>query len=158
MTIAEFIAKYNTAGTGLFKTGQSRGIGSDDMRTFVTDITTLTDLPSQALASDEVDTSGATLTLDFNGSKHRLFVGSASFATSKTIALSNSTNALIFTFSFEISNVAATLIFPSTFTMSDPRWTDSTHTLNLNPDTGKFKLKAEYNGTDWYMELFGPYP
>jgi hypothetical protein len=33
-----FETKYNDSGTGLFKTGQSRGIGSDDVRDLVTDI------------------------------------------------------------------------------------------------------------------------
>lgn len=58
MTIAELIAKYNTVGTGLFRTGQTRGIGSDDMRDFVVDLTTLTDIPVD-LSSDFWPLSGA---------------------------------------------------------------------------------------------------
>lgn len=45
MTIAEFIAKYNNSGTGLFRAGQTNGIGSDDIRELVTDITSLSDIP-----------------------------------------------------------------------------------------------------------------
>jgi hypothetical protein len=33
-----FLTKYNNATTGLFRAGQSRGIGSDDMRVLITDI------------------------------------------------------------------------------------------------------------------------
>lgn len=44
MTIAEFLAKYASSGSGNFRTGQTRGIGSDDMREFATDISTLSDL------------------------------------------------------------------------------------------------------------------
>lgn len=35
---AAFEAKYNDASTGRFKTGQNRGIGSDDLRELITDI------------------------------------------------------------------------------------------------------------------------
>jgi hypothetical protein len=38
LTGAQFETKYNDSSTGLFKTGQSGGIGSDDMRTLVTDL------------------------------------------------------------------------------------------------------------------------
>jgi len=38
MNKAALLAKYNDATSGLFKTGQSRGIGSDDMRELVQDI------------------------------------------------------------------------------------------------------------------------
>lgn len=105
----------------------------------------------------QVDTSGATITLNFNSFANRKFYGSASFAAAKTIALSNSTNAVELTFFFTITNVAAALTFPSSFTMSDPRWNDSSHVWT-SIDTGKFKAKAEFDGTDWHMEIFGPYP
>lgn len=38
MNKAAFLAKYNDATSGLFKTGQSRGIGSDDMREMIQDL------------------------------------------------------------------------------------------------------------------------
>lgn len=38
MTIQQFIEKFNNATTGLFRAGQNRGIGSDDMRELVEDI------------------------------------------------------------------------------------------------------------------------
>lgn len=38
MTTSELSSKYNNASTGLFKTGQNRGIGSDDMRSMITDM------------------------------------------------------------------------------------------------------------------------
>lgn len=41
MTIAEFLAEYSSAGSGAFRNGQVRGIGSDDMRAFATAISSL---------------------------------------------------------------------------------------------------------------------
>lgn len=38
MNKAAFLAKYNDVSSGLFKTGQSRGIGSDDMRSMIQDL------------------------------------------------------------------------------------------------------------------------
>jgi hypothetical protein len=40
MNAANFFAKFTDATTGLFKAGQNRGIGSDKMRTMITDIVT----------------------------------------------------------------------------------------------------------------------
>lgn len=161
MTIAEFISKYNHASNGVFKAGQTNGISSEDMRELVTDITSLTDIPITAasanLNTDSADTTGATITLDFDSGSDYIFVGSASFATAKTIALSNDTNALRFAFHFQITNVAAVLEFPSSFTMSDARWNDSDHEWT-SLDIGKFKAKAEFDGSDWNLEIFGPYP
>lgn len=63
MTISEFLAKYASTGSGNFRTGQIRGIGSDDMREFATDISTLS---SGIRSGDAVEgEEGAyTLTLD----------------------------------------------------------------------------------------------
>lgn len=58
-------------------------------------------------------TAGGTITLNMNSQIQRSFVGSATFAAPKTMALSNTTNSLFFNFFFEITNMAAELTFPS---------------------------------------------
>lgn len=101
-----------------------------------------------------VSTAGATVTLDFASKIQRLFVGSASFSSSKTIALSNTTNALVLNLVVTITNLAGTVIFPSTFTMQavDRRWDDSTHTFTPN-ETGKHEFSATWDGTDWNLKV-----
>ena len=103
-----------------------------------------------------VSTSGGTITLDFNSLSNVIFVGSASFSGAKTWALSNSSNGLELTIIFEIITTLGDQTFPSTFVMSDARWDNSTH--KWSPiDLGKYKLKANYDGANWYADIFGPY-
>lgn len=152
MTIAEFIAKYTDASTGLFKAGQSRGIGSDDMRAFTEDITTLTDIPVAGnLINSSVVTSGSTITLNFAGTADRIFYGDASFATAKTLALSNATNAVRLTFLFEITNIAGTLELPANFMCVDARMVGQVFTPF---DTGRYKMRADFDGTNWWVDEF----
>jgi hypothetical protein len=54
MTIAQFLAKYGAAGT-IFQAGQTRGIGSEDMRELIADIVTLSDIPITGILIDEDD-------------------------------------------------------------------------------------------------------
>jgi hypothetical protein len=105
-----------------------------------------------------VDTSGATITLDFAFKAQRVFVGNAAFATPKTIALANADNAVSFQFIPNISNVAAVLTFPTEFTMqnSDDRWVDASHQFTAEV-TGKHKFVSTYDGTDYTTEASNPY-
>lgn len=105
-----------------------------------------------------VDTSGATITLDFAFKAQRVFVGNAAFATPKTIALANADNAVSFQFIPNMSNVAAVLTFPTEFTMqnSDDRWVDASHQFTAEV-TGKHKFVSTYDGTDYTMEASNPY-
>lgn len=115
---------------------------------------------TNGLALITSDTSGGTITLDFAMEKERLFVGSASFATAKAIALSNDDNALVFSLTVTLTNAAAVLTFPSTFTMpnSDIRWNDSAHTFTITAGTvGKYVFVATWDGTDWNMEATNPF-
>ena len=104
------------------------------------------------LSVASADTTGATITIDFDESYQRIFFGSASFATPKTIALSNDTNAVKLDFSLNITNVAGVLTFPAEFVMSDVRW--DTATQEWTPDqTGIFKGSAFYDGTNWILDI-----
>jgi hypothetical protein len=111
------------------------------------------------LTRETVDVSGGTITLDFDDRKERLFIGSASFGTPKTIALANDTAALCMNFKFNFSNVAAVLTFPTTFTMQtldSLRWNDGAHTFTPSA-TGLHVFTATYDGTDWHLTASGPY-
>lgn len=102
-----------------------------------------------------VDTSGASITLDMNSLKQRMFVGSATIATPKDVALSNNGNALVYDFHFEISNVAGVLTFPDTL-MADQNWDD----LNKQwtpPATGLYEGGATFDGTNWKLKINGPF-
>jgi hypothetical protein len=106
------------------------------------------------LDQDTPSTTGGTITLDLNSQIQRMFVGSATFATGKTIALSNTTNSLVFNFIFEVTNVAATLTMPGSFLMADTNFASNVWTP---PSTGKFEMGASYNGTNWYVKIIGPF-
>jgi len=97
-------------------------------------------------------TASGTITFDFELKQSRRFQGSASFSTPKTIAFSNDTNALSFEFFFNITDAAAVLTFPSTVKMDDIRW--DTGAKEWTPDdTGWFKGHAEFNGTNWLIDI-----
>lgn len=147
------VTKYNDASTGLFKAGQNRGIGSDKLRTEVEDLADSVVMKSTDFAPISVDTSGATITLNFNNNGTATFFGSASFATAKAIAHSNDSNAVKYDFTFQITDVAAKLTFPAGYIMSDIRW-EAANPQEWEPaETGKYKATATYDGTNWWLEI-----
>jgi len=101
-------------------------------------------------------TAGGTITLDMNSQIQRSFVGSATFATAKAIALSNTTNSLFFNFFFEVTNIAAELTPPSDWLMAveDFDGTDWTP-----PATGKYEIGGSLDDTNnlWYVKIAGPF-
>lgn len=102
-------------------------------------------------------TTGGTITLDCNSQKKRVHLGSATFATPKTIALSNTTNARQFFFLFQITNVAAVLTMPSDFLLNDPNWDESANTWTPT-DVGRYILAGYFDGTNWWVNISGaPY-
>jgi hypothetical protein len=147
------VTKFNDASTGIFKTGQSRGIGSDDMRTLITDLTdSLFNIITDALPVS-ADTSGATITLNFSNNAAPTFFGSASFATAKAIAHSNDANGAKYSFHFQITDPDAKLTFPAAYIMSDVRW-EAVNPQEWEPaDIGKYKATATYDGTNWWLEI-----
>jgi hypothetical protein len=95
---------------------------------------------SDSIDLTTVSTAGGTITLDYALKQQRVFEGSASFATPKTIAEDNETNARAGEAGFDITNVAGVLTFPSDFTMpvSDARWDDGAKTFT--PDATGFHV------------------
>jgi len=99
-------------------------------------------------------TAGGTITLDMNSQIQRMHVGSASFSTAKIIALSNTTNSLVFSFSFTVTDVAAVLTMPSDFVMSSIDWDGADWTP---PSTGNYEMGGSYDGTNWIVKIAGPF-
>ncbi len=150
---ADYEGKYNHPSTGLFKDNTTNDIEAEDVRAEVEDTSDSFVNRIDEMDIFSVDTTGATLTLDFGSgvlAYSKRFFGSASFATPKTIALGNNTNANHFTFIFTITDVAATLTFPSGFKSSDSRFSSLVFT---SLETGTFKMTADYDGTSWYCDF-----
>lgn len=106
--------------------------------------------------SSTVSVSGGTITLDFNQSGvgdlfKRKFVGGANISADKTIAFSNDSNAMEFSFLFEITG-GFYLQWPSAVIMNDMRWDTSTQRWTA-VDSGKYRAKADFDGTNWYVEI-----
>lgn len=154
---ADYEGKYNHASTGLFKDNITEDIEAVDVRAEVTDTANSFVNRLDEMARVSASTAGATITLTFGAgvlAYTRRFYGSASFATPKTIALADNTNANHFTFIFTITDVAATLTFPAAFKSSDSRFASLVFT---SLETGTFKAVADYDGTSWYVD-FSPLP
>jgi len=103
-----------------------------------------------------VSTASGTIDFDFALKQARKFLGSASFATAKSITFSNATNAVEFDFFFQITNVAAILTFPSSVIMNDVRWNTSGQTWEAS-EIGIYKASALFDGTNWIMDISNPY-
>lgn len=100
-----------------------------------------------------VVTTAGTITLNFANKIRRNFAGATSFATPKTIAHSNDSNAVKYSFHFNITDVAAKLTFPAAYIMSDARW-EAANPQEWEPaDIGKYKATATYDGTNWWLEI-----
>jgi hypothetical protein len=111
---------------------------------------------SSIVTSNSASTAAGTVTLDMGSEVQRMFVGSASFATSKTMDLSNETNALVFNFHFEVTDVAATLVMPADWMMADSNFNTGTQTWTP-PSTGLYELGGTWDGTNWKIKIAGPF-
>lgn len=83
-----------------------------------------------------------------------IHVGSATFATAKVVAMSNTSTALAFSFIFEVTNVAAVLTTPADWLMTTVDFDGIDWTP---PATGRYKFSGTYDGTNWYVNANGPY-
>lgn len=106
------------------------------------------------LTSVSTSTAGGTITLDMNSQIQRMHVGSASFATPKTIAMSNTTGSLVFNLFIEVTDVAAVLTVPASWIMADIHFDGTTWTP---PETGKYELGGSFDGTNWWVKIQGPF-
>lgn len=111
-------------------------------------------LVKYTIDQDTPSTAGSTITLDMNSQIQRSHVGSASFSTPKTLALSNTTNSLFFNFFFEVTDVAAVLTWPSDWISSNVDFNGTTWTP---PSTGKYEFGGSFNDTsnEWYIKIDG---
>lgn len=153
---SDYEGVFNHATTGLFKDNTTEDIEAVDVRLHVTHTANSFVNRIDEMDVFSVDTTGATLTLDFGSgvlAYAKRFFGSASFATPKTIALANNTNANHFTFLFEITDVAATLTFPGGFKSGDFRYNNPTPLMFTSTEIGIFKVTGDYNGTSWILEF-----
>lgn len=103
-----------------------------------------------------VSTAGATITLDFalagvGNLFKRKFTGSAVIDGNRNIALDNDGNAVELTFFFEVDDLHV-FTFPAEFIMSDVRWDSGANTFTPL-DIGKYKAKAEFDGSNWFLEI-----
>lgn len=99
-------------------------------------------------------TAGGTVTFDCNNQNFRKFVGSASFATPKTFALSNTTNTEEISITVEITDQAAVITLPADWGMTDINFDGTAWTP---PDEGKFMFGGSFDGTTWQINVAGPY-
>jgi hypothetical protein len=106
------------------------------------------------ITSASASTAGGTITLDMSSQKMKMFVGSASFATPKTIAMSNTTGSLVFNLFINVTNVAAVLTVPADWFMSDIQFDGTAWTP---PETGRYELGGSFDGTNWWVKIQGPF-
>lgn len=132
--------------------------GGSARRTTTQDIADLASISGGSVDSATIDTSGGTITLNFQSVVSRIFIGSASFATFKTINYSENTNALKFEFLFQITDLAAVLTLPSNSLVNTTAgvWDSSGKTWTPN-DIGRFTLTGTYDGTNWWIKIRGFY-
>lgn len=148
-TNLQLVGKVSASGS--FTWGSGTGTLSDQ-----TDLQSAIDAKENLLETVSSSTAGATITLDFTNDTQKIFVGSATFATSKAVALSNDTNAEVFDFHFEVTNVAATLNFPANVQMFDEGWDVGTTTWTP-PAIGEYEIAGSFDGTNWRIKRIGPY-
>lgn len=103
-------------------------------------------------------TTGGTIALDMSLSQERVFVGSSDIAANKIITISNITNAIRFELIFVLSDTYY-LEFPINFNMLSQydggSWDSSTKRLTL--DVGGYRIQGRYDGTNWQIDVYGPY-
>jgi hypothetical protein len=110
---------------------------------------------SSAFESVVVDTTGANIALDFANAAQRMFIGDPIIDGDRTISLSNDADALEMIFEFEL-DVPHSITFPASFRMSDALWDAGTQTWTPF-DPGKYQGTAYFDGTNWNMNIIGPF-
>jgi hypothetical protein len=108
-------------------------------------------ISTDPLARVTVTTSGATVVLDFESLKQKKFVGSVAIDEIATWSILNATNALEFTAFVEFTGAFAQT-FPASFILNDGGAVANVWT----PGAGKYKIKGEFDGTNWHVDIFGP--
>lgn len=96
------------------------------------------------------------IVVDLNSQKARILVCSPAISANKTVSFANLANAITVQILLEFASLVY-VQFPSNVFMSDARW--DTGTKRWTPfDTGIYKLKGTFDGTNWtFEEWTGPY-
>lgn len=98
-----------------------------------------------------VDTSAAPIDLDFSNRKSSQFRCDNPIAGVKTWEYSNDSSAAEFVMFVEFTGTPVQT-FPNNTRMNDIRWDNVAKTFSPI-DPGKYKVKGEYDGTDWWLEI-----
>lgn len=112
------------------------------------------DSEKASLTSASTSTAAGTITLDMSSQSMKMFVGSASFATPKTIAMSNTTGSLLFNLFINVTDVAAVITVPADWFMADIQFDGTAWTP---PETGRYELGGSFDGTNWWIKIQGPF-
>ena len=144
----DIVTKYNNTSTGLFKTGQSRGIGSDDQRALVIDIGDSVEFLTQSITTVAIAGSGPySLTLDMTSISKKRFNASATISNDFTLILSNVTNMQVAILDFycdaEIEITMPETPIDSLMQNNDLRWVSGVLTLPI----GYYQMAITYNGS-----------
>lgn len=109
---------------------------------------------SSDVTTGSVVTTGGTITLPLSNVSVGLWRGQNSFATAKAISLTDDSNGALFEFTFEITNVAATLDFGSgsVFQSTDTRFNTGTQVLTLTA-IGTYTVVGRMIGSNWWLEV-----
>lgn len=99
---------------------------------------------------------GDVISLPFGDEEETIFICTVDLSSAKSVDLLSDSNAKKFSFSFNVTNVAAVIEFPTEFIMNDVRWDSGTK--EFTPDaTGRFRGLAFFDGTNWLLDISGPY-
>lgn len=148
-----FEAKYNDAGTGVYRTGQGVGsIGEGDHQSLVTDIKdNYPNLNESELVSVAAMSPLGSINLNDQNRK-KTFVTNAVISAAFEFRIIGDTYKPPFTLFFEVSGLPP-IEFPATgFVMDDIRWDNSSRIWQPEND-GIYKLHAWHNGTKWFADI-----
>lgn len=154
---AAFLTKYNDAGTGLYRAGQSAGaIGSDDHREKIIDIKDSVLFLEDTNARVSLDTS-VNPVINMATLKERVFLGSVPIAVPRTWSFTNFANAIKATVFFTLSGVDIQT-FPANVFMQNfvGNW-DNTLKQWTPIASGNYESEFTYDGTNFYLKIHGPY-
>lgn len=151
-----FKAIFNDTVSGLFRSAAGYLIPAAAEQAVVNEMDSFVNKVDD-LALYPVDTS-ADISLDFDAAAlawTRRFYSGTAFSVPKTVTTANDTYALHYSWSFEITDVAATTEWPDHI-MSDVRFDTSTKIWTPS-EIGRFKAVADWNNTAWELTIYGPY-
>jgi hypothetical protein len=152
LTDVAFDAKYTDPTTGIYRDGQgAAAITPEDHRSLAEDIA---ESFHNYFRVDSVSLD-PTVSTSINFSlRNTAWVFIAAIAAPYTWTLANDTYASRFTILMNITGGLHAQTFPASFIMQtdDPRWNASTNVWTP-AETGKYKLFAEFDGTNWFVEI-----